>query len=168
MKTTQSLKIGLTVMVGLLSFSTTVLAEKKAETSTKETLNEYQDWRLISITHRTDKKTLRAILGNDAAINFARKGKTKTWTDGSIIAKVIWKERKHPSWAAAIVPSEFSAAEAMIKDSKLYASTGGWGFGHWVDGKLEMHTAEKSKTCFACHTVVKDNDYVFTFNALEK
>ena len=164
------LKIGLSLIIGLLSFSTIVSAEKKVEKETvKEVLNEYQDWRLISVSHRTDKKTLRAILGNDTAITFARKGEKKAWTDGSVIAKIIWKERAHPNWATAIVPdiTEAHKAEAMIKDSKLYAKTGGWGFGHWVDGKLKMHPKKKSDTCFACHQMVKDNDYVFTFSGIK-
>ncbi|MDQ7090006.1 MAG: cytochrome P460 family protein [Methylococcales bacterium] len=130
-------------------------AEKKVD-------NEYLDWRLISVSHRTDKKTLRAILGNDVAIKAARANKVTPWPDGTMIAKVVWKERAHPNWAAAIVPAEFAAAEAMIKDSKKYAKTGGWGFGHWVKGKLEMHSAETTKTCFSCHSPMKANDYVYT------
>lgn len=163
----KNLKVGLSIIIGALALSTAIAADKKEVPAKKTTHGEYQDWRLLSVSHRTDKNTLRAILGNDKAIEFARKGKSKTWPDGAVIAKVVWKERAHPNWAAAVVPADFAAAEAMIKDSKKYASTGGWGFGHWVDGKLEMHPKETSDTCFACHIPVKDNDYVYTFPALK-
>lgn len=161
------IKVALALVIGLFWFSSHTFAKEMPTTEIKESSapdNEYIDWRLLSVSHRNDKKTLRAILGNDIAIKATREKKTQPWTDGAVIAKLIWKERNHPNWGAAIIPGDFFAAEAMIKDSKKYASTGGWGFGHWVKGKLEMHSEEKSKTCFGCHTAVKDNDYVFTFS----
>lgn len=127
---------------------------------------DYKDWRLLSISHRTDKHTLRAILGNDQAIDDARASK-KTWTDGAILTKVKWKESTHPNWAQAIVPGEFEVAEVMIKDSKKYPTTGGWGFARWENNKLVNFDEIKSKECFACHTVMQNNDYVFTFSALK-
>lgn len=150
-------KVILTTLV--LGLSTNVFADKPA--------GDYKNWRLLSVSHRTDKQTLRAILGNDIAIESARAGKT-IWTEGSILAKVKWKESIHKNWSAAIVPAEFEAAEAMVKDSKKYASTGGWGFGKWQGDKLEMFDEAKSKECFACHTAAEQkNDYVFTHSALQ-
>ncbi len=166
MKKTQILTLGLSVIAGLLSLSAAVSAEKE-DSAKKVVHGEYQDWRLLSVSHRNDKKTLRAILGNDKSIEAVRKGKLKLWPDGAVIAKLVWKESTHPNWSEAVVPGDFAAAEAMIKDSRKFAKTGGWGFGFWKDGKLEMHSKEKSETCFACHTAVKDNDYVFTFPALK-
>lgn len=141
-------------------------AEAPAAKADKPVHGEYRDWRVLGVSHRTEKNTLRAIVGNDAAIEAARAGKVNPWPDGAIIGKIIWKERPHPNWPSAIVPGEFSGAEAMIKDSKKFAETGGWGFGHWVGDKLVMHNKEKSAECFACHTTVKDADYVFTIPAL--
>ncbi len=48
----------------------------------------------------------------------------------------------------------------MIKDSKKYASTGGWGFGHFNDGKPAGEAV--LKTCFACHQAGTFRDLVFT------
>lgn len=166
MKKIQTLTLGLSMMAGLLSLSTAISAEKETSSPAMQHA-EYLDWRLLSVSHRNDKKTLRAILGNDIAIEAVRKGKLKTWPDGAVIAKVVWKESTHPNWADAVVPGDFAAAEAMIKDSKKFAKTGGWGFGFWKKGKLEMHPEEKSATCFACHTAVKDSDYVFTVPAMK-
>ena len=50
---------------------------------------DYRDWRVISISHRTDNHTMRAILGNDRAIDAARNEKTNPWPDGSILGKVV-------------------------------------------------------------------------------
>jgi hypothetical protein len=48
----------------------------------------------------------------------------------------------------------------MLKDSKKYASTGGWGFAQFTDGKPDGEAVHK--TCFACHSPAKDRDLVFT------
>jgi hypothetical protein len=50
----------------------------------------------------------------------------------------------------------------MIKDSKRYASTGGWGFGSFDGATLEsqLDTAGR-QACFDCHIPRKDHGYVF-------
>ena len=147
----------------LLSLSTAVSAETAPATYTvKPVFGEYQDWSLLAVSHRLDKKTLRAMLGNATAITSARHSHTKPWPDGTVLAKVVWKESIHPNWPQAMVPGEFEKAEAMVKDSKKYPNTGGWGFAYWEGKKLVMHEEAKAKECFACHTAVKNNDYVFT------
>ena len=128
---------------------------------------EYRDWRLLGVSLRHDKNSMRAIVGNDVAIEAARAGKTKPWPDGSVIAKIKWGERKHPNWEQATVPGDFTAAEAMVKDSKKYAETGGWGFGIWEGKTLKMYDKEKSAPCFACHLPMKDNDFVYTLPNLQ-
>jgi hypothetical protein len=48
----------------------------------------------------------------------------------------------------------------MVKDSKKYAATGGWGYAQFDDGKPVDD--ELLKTCFPCHEAVKNRDYVFS------
>jgi len=48
----------------------------------------------------------------------------------------------------------------MVKASKKYAATGGWGFGHFADGK--PGDAAFMKSCFPCHEKAKATDLVFT------
>lgn len=146
---------------------TAVAKEETTASSQKPVYGDYQNWRLLGVSHRQDKKTLRAILGNDIAIAAARKTGTQALPDGAILAKVAWKESIHPNWQPAIVSGEFEKAEAMIKDSKKYASTGGWGFAFWKGKELLPFPEAKAKECFACHTAVKDHDYVFTASALQ-
>jgi len=129
----------------------------------------YRDWRLISVAHEEGNlNDIRAILGNEAAIKAYREG-TLPFPDGTIIARIAW----------SYVPSEennkvFGRAQSfvagpppewylqfMVKDSKKYAATGGWGFAQFnKDGK----PADESmlKTCFPCHAPVKARDFVFT------
>ena len=124
----------------------------------------YKDWRLISVAHRSDKPTMRAVLGNDIAIQAARSGKTNPWPDGAIIAKLVWKNAQHPNWAAATVPGDFVHAEFMLKDSKKYATTGGWGWARWTGMEQKPYgaNADFTQECVACHQPMKNNDLVFT------
>ena len=127
----------------------------------------YKDWRVLSVSHRTDKPTLRAILGNDIAIDAARSGETNPWPEGTVLAKLVWKDTQHAKWPTATVPGEFVHAEFMIKDPKKYASTGGWGFARWtgMEQKPFGKDAGFVQECFACHQPVKDKDFVFTVPA---
>lgn len=124
----------------------------------------YKDWPVISVSHRDDNNTLRAILGNDIAIKAARAGKTKPWPNGSILGKLVWKDTNHEKWQKAIIPGDFVHAEFMIKDSAKYASTGGWGFARWKGLNQKPYGKDASfvQECYGCHIPVKDNDYVFT------
>ena len=97
----------------------------------------YKDWRVIASSHREDNNTLRVILGNDAAIEAARAGSTNPWPDGAILGKLVWKDASHAAWPKATVPGEFVHAEFMIKDSKAYPDTGGWGYARWKG--LDQH-----------------------------
>jgi len=124
----------------------------------------YKDWRVISSSHRLDNQTLRVILGNDTAVNAARTGKTNPWPEGTILAKMAWKETVHPAWEQAIVPGEFIQVEIMVKDSEKYRETGGWGFARWKGLALKPYGTDSSfvHECFSCHQPVKNKDYVFT------
>jgi hypothetical protein len=107
---------------------------------------------------------LRVILGNEIAIKAARKGKTKPWPDGAILAKMVWKDSQHPLWPAATVPGALVHSEFMLKDKKKYANTEGWGFARW-EGLKQQPYGENSgfaHECLACHAPAKGNDFVFT------
>jgi len=124
----------------------------------------YRDWRVIASSVRSDNNTLRVILGNDTAIAAARAGKTNPWPDGSVMAKLVWKQKQHPVWKTAVVPGEFVQVEFMVKDARLYESTGGWGFARWVGMEQRPFGEDASfaQTCFQCHEPMAGNDYVYT------
>jgi hypothetical protein len=125
----------------------------------------YQNWRVISISHRVDNHTMRVIYGNDVAVEAARRGQTNPWPDGSVLGKVVWKEMAKSSWPTAIAPDAFVHAEFMFRDTVKYAENGtGWGWARWVgmDQKPHGSDANVAAECIACHTPVKDNNWVFT------
>ena len=124
----------------------------------------YKNWQLINVSHRTDNQTLRVTLGNPIAIKAARSGKIKPWPEGSILAKIVWKDSEHPQWQAATVPDALVHAEFMTKNSKKYTKTGGWGFSRW-NGMQQIpygKDASFEQECFSCHQAVKTTDWVFT------
>lgn len=124
----------------------------------------YQDWKVIGVSHRTDKNSLRVIVGNEAAVAAARSGNTNPWPDGVILGKLAWKDLTHASFPAATVPGELTHVEFMVKDKQKYATTGGWGYARWLGMEKKPYgdSAAAAQECFDCHTTVKDTDYVFT------
>jgi hypothetical protein len=135
----------------------------------------YRDWRLISLNHLAGAggklKQVRAQLGNDIAIKAFRDGKLP-FPDGTVIAALHWNEASSEENnkvldigfpGAGLQSSVAQSAENvqfMVKDSKKYAETGGWGFADFKNGK--PGNEDLHKTCFPCHQPAKDRDYVFT------
>jgi len=138
----------------------------------------YRDWRLISVKQLTGAggklKQLRAQLGNDLAIEAFREGKLP-FPDGAIIAALHWNEASSDAdnqVLAAGFPglgleSVFAGSavnvQFMVKDSKKYPASGGWGYGDFTNGKPGDQALHEK--CFPCHVPAKDHDYVFTHYA---
>jgi len=121
----------------------------------------WQNWSTIAVSHRTDNKTLRVILGNKIAVEAARSGQTNPWPNGAILGKVVWKDSTLPNWAAATVPKELVHTEFMFKDSEKYTETGGWGWARWL-GVNQKPFNQGSQVCISCHAPVKNRDWVYT------
>ena len=126
----------------------------------------YRDWKLISVAHEEGNlNDLRALLGNDVAIKAYREGKLP-FPDGTIIARLAWsyvpseENNKVFGRSQSFVAGPATNVQFMVKDSKKYAATGGWGFAQFKDGKPA--DAVLLKTCFPCHEPVKARDFVFT------
>jgi hypothetical protein len=126
----------------------------------------YRDWRLISVAHEEGNlNDIRAILGNDVAVKAYRDGKLP-FPDGAILARLAWKyessEENNKVFGRnqSFVAGEPTNIQLMVKDSKKYASTSGWGFAQFKDGKPADEALHK--TCFPCHEPVKARDFVFT------
>ena len=128
----------------------------------------YRDWRVISVAHEEGNlNDLRAILGNDVAIKAAREG-TLPYPDGTIIARLAWgfdsseeNNRTFGRRQSYVAGSAKNGVQFMVKDSTKYASTGGWLYAQFDDGK-PLADAKALQSCFECHKAVKDRDYVFT------
>src|ERR1700728_330417 len=132
----------------------------------------YRDWKLISVAHEEGNlNDIRAILGNDIAIKAYREDKLP-FADGTVIARIAWKDvpseennkvfGRAQSFVAGPAPDWY--LQFMVKDSKKYAATGGWGFAQFdKDGKPAGE--EKLKTCFPCHVPIRARDFAFTHYA---
>jgi hypothetical protein len=133
----------------------------------------YRDWRLISIAHEEGSlNDIRAILGNDVAIKAYRAGKLP-FPDGTVIARLAWKDvpseennkvfGRSQSFVAGPAPDWY--LQFMVKDSKKYASTEGWGYAQFDKDGNPSADETKLKACAPCHEPAKANDFVFTHYA---
>ena len=138
----------------------------------------YRDWHLIAVKQLTGQggkfKQLRAQLGNDIAMAAFREGKLP-FPDGAIIAALHWNQVSSDAdnqvlaggFPNAGFESSFAGSavnvQFMVKDSKKYAASGGWGYADFTSGKPGDEALHK--TCFPCHAPAKDRDYVFTHYA---
>jgi hypothetical protein len=127
----------------------------------------YRDWKLISVAHEEGElNDIRGILGNDTAIKAYRREKLP-FPEGTIIARIAWdylpSEENNKLFGrrqSFVAGPPKNGVQFMVKDSKKYASTGGWGFGQFDDGKPADE--KMLKTCFPCHEQLKGRDLVFT------
>jgi hypothetical protein len=126
----------------------------------------YRDWRVVSVAHEEGNlHSFAIILGNDVAIKAYRDG-TLPFPDGAIIAALHYS---HTASAEndkvfgdpqSFVPGPQTNVQFMVKDSKKYAATGGWGYAHFnKDGT--PGTEAQLKTCAPCHAMAS-RDSVFT------
>jgi hypothetical protein len=132
----------------------------------------YRDWKLIAVKqlHFGGRgEQLRAQLGNDLAIEAFKDGK-RPFPDGAMIAALHWTrvpsesnnkvlDGPFPATQSFVVGSRVNV-QFMVKDSKKYAATGGWGFADFTDGKPGGKALHE--TCFACHQAAETDDFVFT------
>jgi hypothetical protein len=121
----------------------------------------YRQWELIAPAEEAAPlNELRAILGNKSAVD-AYQSATLPFPDGTVLAKLAWKHIQSPEFGPASIPGAATTVQVMVKDSRKYAATGGWGFGRFVNGRPADEA--QHKTCFACHEAgVKGHDFVFT------
>jgi hypothetical protein len=123
---------------------------------------DFRSWKAVSTTDRFDNGTMRIIYGNSIAVKAIAEHKTNPWPDGAIFAKTAWKQKTKPD--GTIAAGDFIQVEFMIKDSKKYESTKGWGWARWKGNDLKPYgdSASFDQECISCHNPVKNNDYVFT------
>jgi hypothetical protein len=126
----------------------------------------YRDWRLISVAHEEGNlHSFAAILGNDIAIKAYREAKLP-YPDGTIIAALHYRhvpsEENDKVFGnpQSFVPGPPTNTQFMVKDSKKFATTGGWGFAHFNKDGTPGNEA-LMKTCFPCHEKAS-RDFVFT------
>ncbi len=135
----------------------------------------YETWQTIAISH--NGALIAVILGNPAMIDAYKSGipgNGKPFPDGAKMAKIHWNPKTNVAYPGQpLVPDTLHDIDFMVKDGKRFADSGGWGYGEFEydaasdtfrPGTLtdQPPQANDAKCGFACHTVVKTQDYVFT------
>ena len=134
----------------------------------------YESWETTSVSRH--EHVLAVILGNPAMIQAYRAGfpgNGKPAPDGAKMAKIHWVPKENEFFPDATVPGTLQDVDFMVKDSKRFADSGGWGYAVFdfdaASGSFQPGTSASkppqnndAKCGFACHTVAKSRDYVFT------
>ena len=134
----------------------------------------YEGWQVVSISQ--DGPLMAAILANPVMIKAYMSGipgNGQPFPDGAKMAKIHWNPKKMETFPAATVPGTQHDMDFMVKDSKRFADSGGWGYAVFeYDAASDTFSpgtlADKppqgndAKCGFACHSRVKTRDYVFT------
>src|SRR3984885_13088434 len=125
----------------------------------------YETWQIVSISQ--DGPHIAAILANPVMIKAylaGVPGNGKPFPDGARLAKIHWNPKKMETFPAATVPGTEADVDFMVKDSKRFADSGGWGWGAFeydaaADTFRPAAVADSppqendAKCGFSCHTV---------------
>jgi hypothetical protein len=169
MKRFGSYLIGIVMASGATAFVPSALTPPAVEASSNVVTKipaGYRDWKMISVAHEeANLNSFAAVLGNDVAIKAYRDG-TLPFPDGTIIAALHYRfvpseeNNKAFGQTQSFVAGDPTNVQFMVKDSKAYASTGGWGFGHFSQDGTPAGGA-LLETCSPCHAKAS-RDSVFT------
>jgi len=175
-----SLTISLSAAIAMLVTAGSISAEDKDVVKVPGGLGfaefkGYENWPVIAISANNGK--IAAILGNPTMIEAYRKGvpqNGQAFPDGARMAKIHWLPKREDGYPGEpVVPGAMHDVDFMVKDSKRFARSGGWGWAAFqydaASGAFRPSTmadsppqAHDAKCGLACHTAVKARDYVFT------
>jgi hypothetical protein len=134
----------------------------------------YEAWQAISMSR--NEKVVAMTLGNSVMIGAYKAGfpgNGKPVPDGAKMAKIHWTAKPNEFFKEATVPGKLVNVDLMLKDSKRFADSGGWGYAvfdydaasdTFKPGTLAGTPPQgnDAKCGFVCHTAAKNRDYVFT------
>jgi hypothetical protein len=179
MKGNALINLGMTVALAAFATGVAISAQDKYAVKVPGGLafsefKGYESWQTISVSH--NGPVLAVTLGNPAMIKAYESGipgNGKPFPDGARMAKVHWIPKKSTMPGEPLVPDAQHDVDFMVKDSKRFADSGGWGWAVFdydpatdtfkpgdLTGKPPQ--GNDAKCGFACHTIVKNRDYVFT------
>lgn len=148
-----------------------VMAQQKPKVSVPTELpKDWRDWTHIKTgVIYSDKHPLFEAFGGihhiyankvaaEAYKEAHRKGEKKKFPDGSVIVFVLYEAKDE---GGMFVAGTKKVVAIMVKDSKQYAATGGWGWQAWTAEEKPLVNAP-GEQCFTCHKPMRENDYVFS------
>jgi hypothetical protein len=125
---------------------------------------EYRNWvhvksELVSPAHQSFATNggFHHIYANPEAMTGYR---SRAFPDGSIVV-FDWLEMKDNNGVFA--EGARRQVDVMVKDSKRFAKTGGWGFQRFVkDSRVERAATPSPEQCFACHEKLKKDGLILS------
>jgi hypothetical protein len=180
MRKSTLISLGVSVSISVLAAGVAIPAQDKYTVEVPGGLafsefRGYEGWSVIAISENMG--LFAVIMGNPAMIDAFRQGvpdNGKPFPDGAKMAKIHWTPKKQESYPGQpVVPGTQHDIDFMVKDSKRFADSAGWGWaefeydaasdtfrpGNESDTPPQGHDA---KCGLACHTIVQSRDYVFT------
>jgi len=189
--------VGVIVGVALAALVTTVVGSGSSSAQEKDkqdkytlqipgglTFSEvrgYEQWQVVGPSLTEAANVIRVIVANPVMIKAYTEGvpgNGKPFPDGSKIVKLEWRPKKItdlPFSASTpdTVPGDLVQVEFIVKDSKRFADTHGWGYAMFdydaASGTFAPATpASKppvnhdAKCGAACHQLAASKDYIFT------
>src|ERR1700731_1426948 len=174
------ISVGIIVALAVLATGAAISAQDKYTLKVPNGLafsefKGYEGWQSISISHNGEM--LAVILGNPAMIDAYKAGipdNGKPFPDGAKMAKIHWTAKKNETAPGQpLVAGALHDVDFMVKDSKRFTDSGGWGYGAFeyeaasdsfrpANASDQPPQGNDAKCGAACHTVVKSRDYVFT------
>ena len=120
-------------------------------------------WKLVTTRHRKDNGEQRFVYANKIAYDAMKKG-SLNFPRGSVFGKLAFKTVSDPQFPNSDEPPNFTHMQLMVKDAEKFKPTDGWSYYIYVDGKNHSPKQDHSKNlaCHACHTLVKERDFVFS------
>jgi hypothetical protein len=140
----------------------------------------YDAWQLVATSQPDDASgcgtskvgCMKAILGNPTMIKAYRDGIPANGTavpDGAALAKIEWLKDRDAKPYGVTVPGTQTEMSFMVKDSKRFPDTNGWGYATFAydasSDTFKPSTTNPSfaRGCHGCHTGgAKARDFVFT------
>jgi hypothetical protein len=131
----------------------------------------YEDWPAVAVSQPEGK--LDVIVANPAMIDAYRTGvpgNGEPFPDGAKTMKILWNSKESAEAPApTMVQDTLAGIGCMVKDSRRFPDTGGWGWAQFdYDPASDTFTPNTSlqgndaKCGFECHTIAEATDYVFT------
>lgn len=141
----------------------------------------YESWQVVGPSLTDGANVIRAIVANQVMIKAYQEGvpgNGKPFPDGSKIVKLEWRQKKltNPPFSASTpdrVPGDLIEVEFIVKDSKRFSDSHGWGYamfdynaasGTFAPATLSSKppVGHDAKCGAACHTLAASKDFIFT------
>lgn len=121
------------------------------------------DWKLVTVRYREDSRELRFTYANSLAFKELNSLNPR-YPEGAAFGKVSFLLDEDSAFPSSKVPSTSRRYQVMLKNSKKYADSDGWGYALFdAEGRLFNEDIKvKTMSCVACHRIVPERDYVFS------